>query len=236
MCGAPPPQPRPTDQAYVWDLPTRLFHWALVVCVVGAFITAKLGGNWMVWHGRFGITALGLLAFRLVWGFIGPTYARFAQFVRGPRTILAYLKGQWHGQGHNPLGALSVLALLGILVFQGAIGLFSNDDVAFEGYLMPLVGAELSNRLTSLHKITEEILLLLVALHVGAIAFYAWVKKENLVQPMITGWAPGKPSESTRGGGAKAFLTALGFALAIAYAASGVWLPAPPPPAPAPDW
>lgn len=236
MCGAPPPQPRPHDQAYVWDLPTRLFHWTLVVCVVGAFVTAKLGGNWMDWHGRFGITALGLLAFRLVWGFNGPTYARFAQFVRGPRTILAYLKGQWHGQGHNPLGALSVLALLGILVFQGTIGLFSNDDVAFEGYLMPLVGAELSNRLTSLHKISEEILLVLVALHVGAIAFYARIKKENLVKPMITGWAPGKPCESTRGGGIKAFLTAVGFALAIVYLASGVWMPAPPPPAPAPDW
>ena len=94
----------------VWDLPTRIFHWALVACVIGSFVSVKIGGNAMVWHGRFGLTVVGLLAFRLVWGFIGSTYARFAQFVRGPRAIKDYLQGRWQGEGHNPLGALSVLA------------------------------------------------------------------------------------------------------------------------------
>jgi cytochrome b len=224
---------RPADKARVWDLPTRIFHWSLVACVIGAFVTAKLGGNAMVWHGRCGLAILGLLAFRVVWGFVGSTYARFAQFVRGPAAIRAYLKGEWRGQGHNPVGALSVLALLGILAAMAATGLFANDDIAFEGYLMPLVGGELSGRITGIHHLLEKLVLLLVALHVAAIVFYAHVKKHNLVKPMLTGWADGKPCESAKGGGAVAFIVAVLIALAAVWAASGALLPPPPPTPPA---
>lgn len=233
MCvGAPGIQtpPPPSDRARVWDLPTRLFHWLLVACVVGAFVTAKIGGAAMVWHGRLGLAILGLLSFRIVWGFVGSTYARFAQFVRGPAAIRVYLKGNWQGQGHNPFGALSVLALLGVLSLQAATGLFANDDIAFEGYLYPLVGNELSGKITAIHHLLEKALMLLVALHIGAIAFYARVKKHNLVKPMLTGWADGKPCESARGGGAVAFIIAALIALAAVWAASGALLPPPPPP------
>jgi len=230
MCGGAPAATRPADKAYVWDLPTRLFHWSLVVLVIGAFVSAKIGGNAMVWHGRLGLMIVGLLAFRVVWGFAGSTYARFAQFVRGPRAIRAYLQGEWHGQGHNPVGALSVLALLGVLAAMAATGLFANDDIAFEGYLAALVGSELSGRITGIHHLLEKALMLLVALHVGAIVFYARVKKHNLVKPMLDGWADGKPCESARGGGARAFVAALIVALAVVWAASGVLIPPPPPP------
>jgi cytochrome b len=99
----------------IWDLPTRLFHWALVACIIGAFVTVKLGGLYMDWHARFGAAILGLIVFRLIWGFVGPRYARFTQFVRGPRAILAYLRGAAAPAGHNPLGALSVIALIAVI-------------------------------------------------------------------------------------------------------------------------
>lgn len=221
---------RPKDKTYVWDLPMRLFHWSLVLLVVTAFVTAKIGGNAMVWHGRLGLAILGLLVFRIVWGFVGSTYARFARFVRGPAAIRAYLKGEWRGQGHNPLGALSVLALLSALAAMAGTGLFANDDIAFEGYLMPLIDSDLSGRITGIHHLLEKVLMLLIALHVGAIVFYARVRKHDLVRPMLTGWADGKPCESTRGGGALAFIAATLIALATVWAASGALLPPPPPP------
>ncbi|MDP1653146.1 MAG: cytochrome b/b6 domain-containing protein [Rhodocyclaceae bacterium] len=220
-------------KAYIWDLPTRLFHWSLVILVVAAFVTAKTGGNAMVWHGRIGLAIIGLLVFRIVWGFVGSTYARFVQFVRGPATIAAYLRGAWQGQGHNPLGALSVLALLGILAAQAATGLFANDDIAFEGYLVPLIGSELSGKITGVHQLLEKGLMFLVALHIGSIVFYARVKKQNLVRPMINGWADGKPDQSASGGGAAAFIIAVLIAVAVVWAASGALLP-PPPPVPPP--
>lgn len=231
MCVGAPGVATPPDQARVWDLPTRLFHWALVALVAAAFVTESIGGNAMAWHGRVGLAILGLLVFRIVWGFAGSTYARFAQFVRGPAAIRAYLKGEWQGQGHNPVGAFSVLALLGILVAMAATGLFANDDIAYEGYLYQLVGSELSGRITGIHKFVSNILIALLVLHVGAIAFYARVKKHNLVKPMLTGWADGKPCESARGGGAVAFVVAAIIAAAAVWAASGALLPPPPPPA-----
>ena len=221
----------------VWDLPTRAFHWLLVVCVVAAFVTVKIGGNAMVWHGRIGLAVVGLLVFRIVWGFAGSTYARFASFVRGPAAIRAYLRGDWQGEGHNPLGALSVLALLGVLLALVSTGLFANDDIAFEGPLYALVGKELSDRARGIHHLFEPLILLLVFLHVAAIAFYVRVRKETLVMPMITGWREGS-GESARGGGPVAFVVAVAIALAAVYAASGAWLPAPPPPpaGEAPNW
>jgi cytochrome b len=214
----------------IWDLPTRLFHWLLVLCVCGSFVSAKIGGNAMVWHGRFGLVVVGLLVFRLVWGFVGSTYARFTQFVRGPATVLAYLRGHWHGEGHNPLGALSVLAVLGTLLLLVATGLFANDDIAFEGPLYALVGKEFSDRVVGIHRLVEPLIIFLVLAHLAAIAFYVRVKKETLIMPMITGEKVGA-GETAKGGGAIAFIAALIVALAAVYGASGAWIQAPPPPA-----
>jgi cytochrome b len=222
----------------VWDLPLRLFHWALFICVTGAFISVNIGGNAMVWHGRFGLTMVGLLVFRLVWGFAGSTYARFSSFVRGPSVIRAYLRGEWHGLGHNPLGALSVLAMLGTLTAQALTGLFSNDDIAFQGYLASLVSSDMSSRLTGIHTLFEPVLIVLILAHLGAIVFYTRVKKDNLVKPMIVGWKETPTGETARGGGLIACVLAISIALAAVYGASGGWMPEPVPEAPqaTPAW
>ncbi len=234
----------------VWDPLLRLFHWLLVAAVVGAFVTVKIGGNAMAWHGFFGVAVCGLIAFRLVWGVIGPETARFASFVRGPRAIRAYLRGEWHGIGHNPLGALSVVALLTLFALQALLGLFAYDEIAFRGPLAPLVAEETQLAITTWHRRLEPLLLLLVLLHVGAILFYRWVKRENLVRPMITGYRvaerdgselalPRQAAPWRRRGFWLRGVVAIAVGVAAATAASGVWI-APPPPAPAapttPEW
>lgn len=225
----------------VWDLPTRLFHWTLLVLVVAAFVTGWLGGNLIEWHGRAGIAIAGLLAFRLVWGFIGSTYARFADFVPGPAHIWAHIRGEWNGLGHNPFGALSVLALLLVLAFQVGSGLVSNDDIAFNGPLYVLASKETSDWLTGLHRLNFWVLIALVALHVGAILYYVQAKKDNLVKPMITGTKEVADAEArpAQGGGPIAFVLALAIAGFAVWAAQGGLLPPPPPPPPAqatPAW
>lgn len=175
----------------VWDLPTRLFHWGLAFCVVGLIITGNVGGNAMVWHGRLGYAVLTLLLFRITWGLVGGHWSRFGSFLYGPASIVAYLRGQSrpeHNVGHNPLGMFSVLALLLILLAQVGSGLFADDEIAFTGPLAGLVSGDWVGQATSYHKkVGKLILIALVALHLGAIAFYKLVKKQNLVQPMILG-------------------------------------------------
>jgi cytochrome b len=172
---------------HIWDLPHRLFHWLLAASVIAAYVTVTIGGELIDWHGRVGIFILGLLVFRIVWGFIGSTHSRFATFFPTFSRLSAYLKGQWQGIGHNPLGALSVIALLAAVAVQVGTGLFANDDIAFEGPLFDFVDKSFSNQLTSLHSTTFYVLLALVVLHLIAIIFYRWVKKTNLVAPMLTG-------------------------------------------------
>lgn len=181
---------------YVWDLPVRLFHWLLVAAIIGLFVTGKLGGNWMEWHKLIGFFTLGLVAFRILWGLVGSEYARFASFVRGPGAILAYLRGSLSGGGvagakpylgHNPLGALSVLALLAVVLFQAVSGLFADDDILMRGPYANAVSGAISAQLTKLHKLNADLILVLVGLHLAAIAFYFFVKKENLVKPMLNG-------------------------------------------------
>ncbi|MBL8459845.1 cytochrome b/b6 domain-containing protein [Zoogloea sp.] len=224
----------------VWDLPLRLFHWLLALAVTGALVSGQIGGNLMVWHGRLGVLVAGLLGFRLAWGLVGSTHARFASFVRGPAAIRAYLQGTWHGLGHNPLGALSVLGMLAALGLQTASGLFGNDDIAFQGPLYPLVSKDTSDWVTGLHRKGFWLILLLITTHLAAIVFYLKMRGDNLIHPMITGRksvtaAAADPEQ--RGGGTLALILALTVGLATAYGASGAWQAPPPPvPAAAPAW
>ncbi|AXS80648.1 cytochrome b/b6 domain-containing protein [Dechloromonas sp. HYN0024] len=223
----------------VWDLPTRLFHWLLVAAIAGAYFTGENGGNWLVWHERLGILIVGLIAFRLAWGFAGSTYARFATFVRGPVAIKSYLAGQWQGLGHNPLGALSVLGLLTLVALQFSTGLFAqNDDTGFAGPFYALVSDQLGGLATSLHHKIFDVLMILIGLHVAAIVYYVRVKKDNLVKPMITGHKEVSHGDSARGGSLPALIFALLVGLAASYGASGAWVEKPPaPPAAAtPAW
>lgn len=226
----------------VWDLPTRLFHWSLVAGIVSAVVTGKIGGELIEWHGRSGLFILGLVIFRLVWGFIGSPSARFASFIRGPQAIRAYLKGEWRGIGHNPLGALAVLALLALTAAQVLSGLFANDDIAFQGPLAGLLSKEASDQSRALHSLVFYGLLGIVGLHLAAIAFYTRVKKESLVKPMLTGWKEVSPEQINvvpdqhrpgRLRPAIAFVLAAAIASSTVYAASGGLLPAAPPPPPA---
>jgi cytochrome b len=218
----------------VWDLPTRLFHWLLVLLTIGAFVTGFQGGGLMECHARLGLAITGLLAFRLVWGVIGSTYARFAQFIPGPARVLAYLRGQWHGLGHNPLGAFSVLGLLTLTLFQVGSGLVSDDNIAFTGPLKNLVSQDVADLMTWLHRNNVWVIVGLVSLHVLSIIFYALVKKDNMLFPMITGvkTVHDPALESARGGGWLAFIVAVAIAAGAVWAASGGLNPPPPPPPP----
>ncbi|MDD3937474.1 cytochrome b/b6 domain-containing protein [Rhodoferax sp.] len=175
----------------VWDAPTRLFHWALSLCVVGLFVTSQVGGTAMDWHFRFGYGVLTLLLFRFVWGLSGGHWSRFSTFVVPPLLIWRYLQGQANPQdcvGHNPLGALSVVTMLALLSLQVASGLISDDEIAAAGPLVRFVSSTWVGNATFYHKeIGKFILLGLVALHLGAIAFYYFRKHDDLVTPMITG-------------------------------------------------
>ena len=184
-------QPRRIE---VWDLPVRLFHWLIVILVVCSFVTAKLGN--MDLHLWSGAGILALVLFRLIWGFVGNRYARFASFAYGPVAGLRYLR-DWlrrptdrnrrHYLGHNPVGGWMVFALLALLAWQATIGLFANDDILFDGPLRKYVSDETSAQLTSWHHRGEWVFYVLIALHVLAVLGYAVLRRENLVGPMFTG-------------------------------------------------
>lgn len=180
-----------SNKIRIWDLPTRCFHWSLAVCVIGLVTTGSLGGEAMVWHFRLGYAVLSLLLFRIVWGMVGGYWSRFGSFLYSPRRILLYLRGQGQPQdsvGHNPLGALSVFGLLAFLGGQVGSGLLSDDEIAFAGPLTKFVTADTVSLATWYHKeVGKTVILVLVALHVAAILFYLFKKRENLVHPMIHG-------------------------------------------------
>lgn len=174
----------------IWDLPTRLFHWSLLALIAACWWASGENGD-IDWHMRCGYAVLVLLLFRLVWGVLGSTTARFANFVTAPNAVLAYL-GSMRGKeaphiGHNPAGGWMVVAMLALLLGIAGSGLFANDDIMSEGPLAHHVSEQLSDMATAWHETAFYTLLALVALHVSAIAFYLLVKKDNLVRPMLTG-------------------------------------------------
>lgn len=184
--------PTPTVRVRVWDLPTRMFHWVLAGCVLSSVVSAKIGGNAMVWHFRFGYVVFTLLAFRLLWGVVGGRWSRFASFVYAPSTLRRYLRGAAREDehldvGHSPTGALSVFAVLALLSLQVGTGLFADDEIANTGPLIKFVSEATSHALTSWHKHWGQWLILtLVALHVLAIVVYAR-RGKRLVPAMIVG-------------------------------------------------
>jgi cytochrome b len=180
------------EQRLVWDLPLRLFHWLLVLCMTASWATAEGGFDWMQIHIYLGYATIGLLLFRIMWGFIGPRHARFASFLAGPSGIWRYAKGLAAGTmiqtvGHNPLGGIMVIVMLVLVGFQAATGLFASDDIVWTGPYNGAVSEATADKLTSLHHLNFNIILAAVALHLMAIAFYFLVKKQNLVGAMLHG-------------------------------------------------
>lgn len=208
----------------VWDLPTRAFHWGLALAVIAAVITAKIGGNAMVWHLRLGLLIMALLVFRLVWGFVGGRWSRFSSFFFAPHHVAAYLRGSTASQphwdvGHNPLGALSVFALLALLIAQVGTGLFADDEIATVGPLNRFVDVATGLKATAWHEGPGQYGILgLVALHIGAVLFYRW-RGNNLIAPMWHGdkALPADTPASRDGAGTRA-LALLVFAAGLGLA------------------
>ncbi|MBX3621535.1 MAG: cytochrome b/b6 domain-containing protein [Rhizobacter sp.] len=212
----------------VWDLPTRLFHWLLAGCVIASVVSAKVGGNAMVWHFRLGYAILALLAFRVLWGLMGGHWSRFARFVYSPATLLRYLRGQARADefldvGHTPTGALSVFALLGVLAVQVVTGLVADDEIANTGPLIKYVSSATSSLATGWHKHYGQWLVIgLAVLHVAAVVFYLMKKRQNLVTPMLSGdkHLPEGTPASTDSAGSRGLAAVL-----LAACAAGVaWL------------
>lgn len=174
-----------TSEVAIWDLPTRLFHWLLVILIGFSWWTAEYHYDDLhIWSG---IAVLSLLIFRILWGIVGSSTARFASFVRGPKAVLGYLQGSWRGIGHSPLGALSVVALLVMIGIQVGLGLFASDeDGIMQGPLARLVSIDAGDWAREWHEELFNVLLALIGLHVAAIVFYR-LRGKKLVGPMITG-------------------------------------------------
>jgi cytochrome b len=197
----------------VWDLPTRAFHWAIVLIVPAMWATHKL--DLMDVHMLLGQVMIGLVLFRLIWGAIGGSTARFAGFVRGPRAVLNHVRGRGGAAfGHNPLGGWSVLAMLALLGVQAGLGLFATDeDGLVSGPLSHLVSYDSARILAHRHETVFWILAGLIALHIAAILYYRLVRRDDLITPMVTGRRPA-PANGEKMAGAPLWRLLLAVALA----------------------
>lgn len=184
------------NERLVWDWPLRLWHWLFAVVVTGAWITGQWGGfDWRQWHLWFGQAAVGLLIFRILWGFVGPRNARFGRFLPGPSKLLAYLKtlakrDAPENAGHNPLGAVAVVVILAVLAVHASSGLFISDDILYEGPWYVAVSEETADFASTIHHRLAWPVGVLLGLHIVAILFYRVYKRQRLTRAMITGRKP----------------------------------------------
>ncbi len=176
----------------IWDLPLRLFHWLLVLAILGSWYTSEQEGEMVDQHMQLGYFILGLITFRLVWGFAGTKHAQFKHFMPSPRSVYSYAK-QFNDPsapkyaGHNPLGSVMVVLMILSILTQAISGLFINDDIFSSGPYYDFFGSEFSKLMKTIHYYGFDVMLILIGLHLSAIYFYWWRKKMNLVAPMITG-------------------------------------------------
>lgn len=183
----------PSPKIKVWDFPVRLFHWSLAICFAASWASAELFDNAMQYHLYAGYAILVLILFRILWGFVGSTTARFTSFIRSFLTTLKYagtLREPHPGKliGHNPLGGWMVIVMLGFLLAQVGTGLFASDDATTQGPLAFFVGDTLSDTISGIHQQLFNFLIALIGLHVAAVLFYRFFKHDNLITPMITGY------------------------------------------------
>jgi cytochrome b len=209
----------------VWDLPTRLFHWALAGLVTASWLSGQFGGQpWLAWHFRFGYAILALLLFRLLWGFAGDRYARFASFAPSWRRALGYLRSPQPWAGHNPLGALSVYALLIVAGVQVMTGLFASDGDFTEGPWTQFISESAVKLVSSIHRFNRWVLLGLVVLHLGAIAWHTVRRRDALVRGMVSGDRVGIDAEPATDDTAMRMRALVLLALSVALVAYGVTL------------
>lgn len=215
------------EKRLVWDLWVRINHWALLAAVITSWVTHELGGDRFKYHVWSGYVVLVLVVTRILWGFVGPRHARFASFVRGPGAAIRYARSMFRAPhevhpGHNPLGGFMVMALLALLLAQAITGLFSNDQIMNTGPLMGYVEQGTSDRVTGFHKKLFDVLLVFIGAHVAAVMYYLFVRRENLVRPMFTGYKPAewvRPDEAITA--SRAWLAAI---IAAAVALGVAWV------------
>jgi cytochrome b len=207
---APPEAPHPTEttkaskgpkKVKVWDLSVRFFHWALVASIGFLWYSGETGGTAMDWHVYVGYFVLGLIIYRVIWGFIGSRYARFGQFVTGPFVTLKYgaqflIGREKEHLSHNPLGSWMVLILLTVIFLQAATGLFASDDIFIEGPLYSLVPSDIAGMLTKIHHFNFNVILACIALHIAAVLVHLVFKREHLARSMVTGYKTSKNHEA----------------------------------------
>ena len=212
----------------LWDIPTRVFHWVLVAAVALAWWSAEQERYDI--HEWTGYTLLVLVVSRIVWGFVGSVHSRFTDFVAGPGSIRAYLRGQGSPTpGHNPLGGWSVLALLTLLLLQAVSGLFNSDDILFSGPLYYAASGELRDTMGQVHDVAFNILLGLVALHVLVVLYHQLIRRDGMIRAMLVGSAPGRVGEAAPVAVWKALLL-------VALLALLLWLGLEQAPQPQPLW
>lgn len=216
----------PMQSQRVWDLPTRFFHWTLVLLIALQYATGEYHFLDMRWHFWFGYATLALIAFRLLWGFFGSQTSRFGDFLRGPRAVFAYIRALFSTNpqtriGHNPLGGWSVLALLACVAVQSASGLFASDDIDTDGPLVAHVSDATVKLMTRVHHWNENLLLILACLHVVAVLLYLLVKHDDLVTPMFGGRKRMAPGQSLHF--VSAWLAVALFVACAAAVAALVW-------------
>lgn len=179
----------------IWDFPTRLFHWLLVLSILAQYITADLLDDAVQWHFYIGYFTLGLIIFRLLWGMVGPKYAKFSQFVKGPRDVFEYAKTLFDRDslpsvGHNPLGGWFVVVMIVLVLVQAVSGLFMTDDIFLDGPLRRMATDDVLTIMNTLHHVAFDTLLYVITLHIGASIFYGIYKRQQLLPPMINGKKP----------------------------------------------
>lgn len=206
----------------VWDLPTRLFHWSLVLLIALQYASGEFGWLSMEWHFRLGYATLALVVFRVLWGFAGSQTSRFGDFLRGPRAVSRYAADLARGKaepapGHNPLGGWSVLLMLASVATQAISGLFSSDDISEEGPLVARVSSATVDWMTWLHHANRWLLVVLIALHVGAVLAHRLLRNENLVAAMLHGRAGHAGTRALR------FVSSSRALLLLAISAAVVW-------------
>jgi len=214
-----------TASFLLWDLPTRIFHWAIVICLPLSWWSAE-NENYEL-HQWLGYTVIVLVVSRVLWGFAGSRHSRFADFMVGPRRVVAYLRGlEAAGAGHNPLGGWSVLVLLALLLLQAISGLFNSDDVLFSGPLYYAANSEWRDIMGLVHEVAFDALLAFVGLHILAVVYHQYWRKEPLLQAMMRGSAPGRSGREAP----VPLWRALLIASLAAFALWGILQWAPPPP------
>ena len=179
----------------VWDLYIRLSHWLAVLLIISAWLSANFGDAEFKWHSLNGYALLILAVSRIIWGFVGSSSAQFSHFVKSPMSVVSYLKGMFKGNaptysGHNPAGGWMVIALLLALVFQAITGMFSSDDILAEGPFAFAVSSRMVSKMTALHHLGFDLLIVLISLHVLAVLYHQFVKKEALIKAMFNGTKP----------------------------------------------